>query len=98
MKKENIQTPADFEEYYGSLPSVETKWKKVDIVKEEFDIMDLMGATVVYHGNTSEDKSIGMVGTHEREMVIVWKDNCEDTIIDSDHGRQVLKESRIFPI
>jgi hypothetical protein len=57
-----------------------------------------MGATVVYHGNTSEDKSIGIVGTHEREMVIVWKDNCEDTLIDSDHGREVLKECRIFPI
>ena len=98
MKKENIQTPADFEEYYGSLPSVETKWKKVEIVKEEFDIMDLMGATVVYHGNTGEDKSIGIVEVHEREMIIVWKDSCEDTLIDSEHGREVLKECRIFPV
>ena len=98
MKKENIQTPADFEEYYGSLPSVETKWKKVEIIKEEFNIMDLMGATIVYHGNSGVDKSIGIVETTEREMIIIWKDNCEDTIIDSDHGRQVLSECRIFPI
>lgn len=84
------------EEYYSALPKLKTRYKVIEVTEEDYNFWDLIGATVIWQDNIGSSKSIGVVQYSGDELIVVWKDCPEDTIIDSEHGREVLLNCRIF--